>query len=313
MLDAIGREHLGLARVHVDRHGDQHRVLRVAQALGDAGDRCSATGSACSSCAIAVRQSDASHSSGAVSTAAMGEECRSWTVEWGPMRHPLRVSATACRCSPSRARSWSPCSRRRIWRSRVASLRGDARGARLARGHRARASSPPAAEAAAGAPPAEEAWADEVCASIASWRAEVETIATRRGRRDHRSRGATRSDRRGGGRRAGSRRRTTLRRRAAQQLSRRTRRKETRRDAAVDAFLDNVQQSDDEVRTAIAGLPENAGLAEIVAELSGLATSLQQTVESGRTLVSDIQALGSALRDGFENADSYPPKRAAEI
>ena len=53
-----------------------------------------------------------------------------------------------------------------------------------------------------------------------------------------------------------------------------------------------------------AGIPEGAGLAEIVAELSGLATSLQQTVDSGRTLVSDIQQLGSALKDGFENADS---------
>ena len=74
--------------------------------------------------------------------------------------------------------------------------------------------------------------------------------------------------------------------------------------AAVDAFLGNVQQSDDEVRTAIGGLPENAGLAEIVAELSGLATNIQQTVESGRTLVTDIQQLGTALKDGFENADS---------
>ena len=73
--------------------------------------------------------------------------------------------------------------------------------------------------------------------------------------------------------------------------------------AAVDAFLDEVRASDDEVRTA-GGHSEGAGLAEIVAELSGLATSLQQMVDSGRTLVSDIQQLGSALKDGFENADS---------
>jgi hypothetical protein len=81
--------------------------------------------------------------------------------------------------------------------------------------------------------------------------------------------------------------------------------------AAVDAFLDEVRASDDEVRTALAGIPEGAGLAEIVAELSGLATSLQQTVDSGRTLVSDIQQLGSALKDGFENADSCEELRGS--
>ena len=74
--------------------------------------------------------------------------------------------------------------------------------------------------------------------------------------------------------------------------------------AAVDGFLGNVQQSDDEVRAAIAGLPEEAGVAEIVAELSGLATSIQQTIDSGRTLVTNIQELSSAPKDGFENADS---------
>jgi hypothetical protein len=74
--------------------------------------------------------------------------------------------------------------------------------------------------------------------------------------------------------------------------------------AAVDAFLDGVQSSDDQVRTALAGLPENATLSQIVAELSGLATNLQQTVESGRTLVTDIQQLGSSLKEGFENAES---------
>ena len=65
-----------------------------------------------------------------------------------------------------------------------------------------------------------------------------------------------------------------------------------------------MQQSDDKVRAAIAGLPENAGVAEIIAALSGLATNIQQTIDSGRTLVTDIQQLGSALKDGFENADS---------
>ena len=83
--------------------------------------------------------------------------------------------------------------------------------------------------------------------------------------------------------------------------------------AAVDAFLANVQQSDDKVRAAIAGLPENAGVAEIVAALSGLATNIQQTIDSGRTLVTNIQQLSSALKDGFENADSCQQLREQHV
>ncbi len=158
-----------------------------------------------------------------------------------------------------------------------------------------------AAGCGGGGTSAEETWAEDICTSIATWRAEVESIVSN----------ATEAITEPGATRTDVEAAVESGLDATQTLGDELRAavppdtpEGQEAEAALDAFLDNVQQSDDEVRTAIAGLPENAGLAEIVAELSGLATNLQQTVESGRTLVSDIQALGSALRDGFENADS---------
>jgi hypothetical protein len=148
---------------------------------------------------------------------------------------------------------------------------------------------------------AEEAWADEICTSIASWKTEVESIA--RNAADALTEpGATRADVEAAvenGLDATTALVDELRAAVPPDTP-----EGADAQAAVEAFLDDVRGSDDDVRTALAGIPEGAGLAEIVAELSGLATSLQQTVESGRTLVTDIQQLGSALRDGFANAES---------
>ncbi len=160
--------------------------------------------------------------------------------------------------------------------------------------------SPPPVAGEAGRAP-RRAWADEVCTSIATWRTEVESIATNA--TDALTEpGATRTDVEAAVE-SGLDATKTLGDELRAAVPPDTPEGQEAK-AALDGFLDKVQQSDDKVRTAIAGLPENAGLAQIVAELSGLATGLQQTVESGRTLVTDIQELGSALKDGFENADS---------
>jgi hypothetical protein len=148
---------------------------------------------------------------------------------------------------------------------------------------------------------AEEAWAEDVCASVGSWKAEVESIA-RNAADAVTEPGATRADVEAAVENGLDATDTLIQELRASVPPDTPEGDQAK--AAVDAFLDDVRASDDEVRTALAGVPEGAGLAEIVAELSGLATSIQQTVESGRTLVSDIQQLGSALRDGFENADS---------
>ena len=160
-----------------------------------------------------------------------------------------------------------------------------------------------------GASAEEEAWANEVCASIASWRTEVETIATDAAEAVTEP-GATRA---------------TLVSAIDEGLDA----TETLVDdlraavppdtpegdeakAAVDAFLDNVQASDDEVRSALAGLPEDAGLAEVIAELAGLAANLQETIASGQELVTEIAELGGALKDAFENADACQELREPE-
>jgi uncharacterized protein YoxC len=148
-----------------------------------------------------------------------------------------------------------------------------------------------------------------VCSSIATWRSEVETIA--RDAADAITKpGATRDD---------------LETAVDSGLDATTQLVDDLRaavppdtpegqeaDAAVDAFLDDVQASDDDVRTALADLPEDAGLTQTVAALSGLATSIQTTVESGRTLVTEITELGGALKDAFENADSCQELREPE-
>jgi hypothetical protein len=154
----------------------------------------------------------------------------------------------------------------------------------------------------------EEAWAEEVCASVGSWKAEVESIA--RNAADALTEpGATRADVETAVQNGLDATDTLIQELRASVPPDTPEGDQAK--AAVDAFLDEVRASDDEVRTALAGIPEGAGLAEIVAELSGLATSLQQTVDSGRTLVSDIQQLGSALKDGFENADSCEELRGS--
>ncbi len=148
---------------------------------------------------------------------------------------------------------------------------------------------------------AEEAWADEVCTSIASWKTEVQSIAGNAADAITKP-GTTRADVEAAvdsGLDATKTLGDELRAAVPPDTPEGQQAK-----AAVDAFLANVQQSDDKVRAAIAGLPENAGVAEIVAALSGLATNIQQTIDSGQTLVTNIQQLSSALKDGFENADS---------
>jgi hypothetical protein len=160
-----------------------------------------------------------------------------------------------------------------------------------------------------GASAEEEAWANRVCASIASWRTEVETIATDAAEAITEP-GATRE---------------TVEAAIDEGLDATKTLVDDLRAAvppdtpegdeakvAVDAFLDNVQASDAEVRSALAGLPEGAGLAEVIAELSGLATNLQSTIDSGQALVTELTELGGALKDAFENADSCQELREPE-
>jgi hypothetical protein len=155
----------------------------------------------------------------------------------------------------------------------------------------------------------EEAWADEVCTTIASWRTEVQTIVTN-ATNDLTQPGATRADLEAAiddGLDATKTLVEDLRGAVPPDTPEGDEAK-----AAVQAFLDDVQASDDEVRSALAGLPEDAGLAQVIASLSGLATNLQTTVDNGRALVTQLTELGGSLKDAFEDADSCQELREPE-
>jgi hypothetical protein len=155
----------------------------------------------------------------------------------------------------------------------------------------------------------EEAWANEVCATIASWRTEVETIATDAAEAITKP-GATRDTLEGAIDDGLDATKTLLRDLRGAVPPDTSEGEEAK--AAVDAFLDEVSAANDEVETALADLPDAAGLAQIVAALSGLATNLQTTVESGRTLVTELTELGGTMKDAFENADSCQELREPE-
>ena len=153
----------------------------------------------------------------------------------------------------------------------------------------------------------EEAWADDVCTSVASWRTEVQTIVTNATNALTQP-GATRADLEGAIDEGLDATKTLVEDLRAAVPPDTTEGDEAK--AAVDAFVDDVQASDDKVRSALGGLPEDAGLAQVIAELSGLATNLQTTVDNGRALVTQLTELGGSLKDAFENADSCKELRS---
>jgi hypothetical protein len=155
----------------------------------------------------------------------------------------------------------------------------------------------------------EQAWADEVCTSIASWRMEVETIATDAATALTEP-GATRADLEAAIDNGLDATKTLVEDLRAAVPPDTPEGDEAK--AAVEAFLDDVQASDDEVRSALAALPEDAGLAQVIAELSGLAMNLQTTVDNGRALVTELTELGGSLKDAFEDADSCQELREPE-
>ena len=155
---------------------------------------------------------------------------------------------------------------------------------------------------------AEEQWAGEICTNIDSWRTEVEAI-TRNTADALTQPGATREDLESGiqdGLDATKELADELRASVPPDTPEGAEAK-----TEVNAFLDDVRTADDRVRNALADLPEGAGLAQVVTQLAGLATTLQSTIEGGRALVEDLTDLGGALKDGFENAESCKQLREA--
>lgn len=154
---------------------------------------------------------------------------------------------------------------------------------------------------------AEEAWAGEICASIATWQAEVETITTEAAEAVTEP-GATRADVEQAVDEGLAATRRLVRELSAAVPPDTPLGDEA--DTAVEAFLDDVRAANDEVESALAALPESSDLADVVAELGKLAISLQATIAGGLRLADELAALGGAMKEGVESAASCQGLRA---
>jgi flagellar hook-length control protein FliK len=152
-----------------------------------------------------------------------------------------------------------------------------------------------------GTPSAEETWAASVCTSIATWKTDVEAI-TKNATDAITEPGATRKDVEtaiDGGVVATEALVDDLRALTPPDTPEGQQAK-----AEANAFLADAQDSIDEVKQTIDELPDSASLVAVIAKLSGLASNLQTTLQSGRDLVDSLPELGGDLKAGFENADS---------
>ena len=72
----------------------------------------------------------------------------------------------------------------------------------------------------------------------------------------------------------------------------------------VDAFIAQAQATLDDVKTALHEIPAGASLQKVVLQLAGLGTSLQRAIATGQELVQSLEAIGGDLKQGFASADS---------
>jgi len=155
--------------------------------------------------------------------------------------------------------------------------------------------------------PAAESWADDVCTSIADWKQEI--------------------------RHAGDDIRAELRSPSTGTLARIGESVQSAADATtnladdlkgmdapdvdsgdqakqqVDAFAGQLEATVDQTKTTVDDIPDSAGLAEIVQALATLVPSLDTLADKGRSALAAVEATGSEIKDGFENADACKPLR----
>jgi hypothetical protein len=146
-----------------------------------------------------------------------------------------------------------------------------------------------------------EAWASDVCSAIGKWRTDVQQITTNAANTLTEP-GATRKDAEqaiGAGIDATQNLLEELKALGPPDADGRD---EAR--SEVNAFVDQAQSTVDDVKRALADLPEEATLGQLVAGLSGLSVSLQKTIASGQQLVKVLAEASGDLKQGFENARS---------
>lgn len=77
----------------------------------------------------------------------------------------------------------------------------------------------------------------------------------------------------------------------------------------VDAFAAQLETTVDEARTTVGDIPDSASLAEILSAVTSLVPSLDALAAKGKSALAAVEATGSEIKDGFENADSCKPLR----
>jgi hypothetical protein len=160
-----------------------------------------------------------------------------------------------------------------------------------------------------GGSPTAEAWADDVCTSVASWRTGIETIVSDTATAVTQP-GATREDLENAIQEGVDETEALLEDLRSSVPPATPQGAEAK--SELDAFLDDVSAGRDEVENTLASLPDSAGLAQVITQLSGLATTLNQLIAGGTQLVTTMTELGGDIREAFESADSCQELREPE-
>jgi hypothetical protein len=146
-----------------------------------------------------------------------------------------------------------------------------------------------------------EAWASDVCSAISTWRTDVQQITTNAANTLTEP-GATRKDAEqaiGDGVDATQNLLEELKALGPPDADGRD---EAR--SEVNAFVAQAQATVNDVKRALAELPDDATLGQLVAGLSGLSVSLQKTLASGQQLVKVLAEASGDLKNGFDSAGS---------
>jgi hypothetical protein len=152
-----------------------------------------------------------------------------------------------------------------------------------------------------GEPSAEERWAGDVCSAVATWKTEMGTIVSETAdaiTRPAQARLALESafdD----GKQATEDLVSDL-----ESLTPPDTPEGQQAKQELDAFATSLQSTLDEAQEALSGLSEASSLADVTSSLSGLGADFQATLDSGRKLVTSLESVGGAIKDGFEDAES---------
>ena len=164
-----------------------------------------------------------------------------------------------------------------------------------------------AAGCGGGGTPAAESWADDVCTSIADWKTEIQSAGED-------VRAELRSPSSGTLTRIGDSVQSAVD--ATTQLAADLKALDApdvdsgdQAKQQVDAFASQLETTVEQAKTTVDNIPDSAGIVEIGTALAPLVPSLDTLADKGRSALAAVEATGSEIKDGFENADACKPLR----